>query len=110
MGVGRERFSNSRGCVARARSRVTLSKMLVKFSELVFLLHWNVKSALPLLRSSPRSPLYEWGYAFLSNAGGALGEHDWTGLEGTRCCTYARGITDWPMRERIENESKKKKA
>ena len=69
MGVGRERCSNSRGELlkqprlcgmsARARSRVKLRKMLVKFSELVFLLHWNVKSAPPLLRPSPRSLLYE---------------------------------------------------
>ena len=35
------------------------AQMLVKFSELVFLLHWNVKSAPPLLRPSPRSLLYE---------------------------------------------------
>ena len=39
---------------------MTLRKMLVQFSELVFfLLHRNVKSASPLLRSSPRSLLYE---------------------------------------------------
>jgi len=38
---------------------VTLRKMLVQFSEIVFLLHWNVKSAPPLLRSRPRSLLYE---------------------------------------------------
>jgi len=46
MGVGRERCSNSRGALlkqprlcgmsARARSRVTLRKMLVQFSELFF--------------------------------------------------------------------------
>jgi len=41
MGVGRERCSNSRGCVgcglsARARSRVTQRKMLVQFPELAF--------------------------------------------------------------------------
>ena len=48
------------GMSARARSRVTLRKMLVQFSELVFFwLHWNVKSAPPLLRPSPRSLLYE---------------------------------------------------
>ena len=29
-----------------------------------FLLHWNVKSAPPLLRSSPRSLLYEWALPF----------------------------------------------
>ena len=42
-----------------ARSGVMLRKILVKFFELVFLLHWNVKSAPLLLRSSPRSLLYE---------------------------------------------------
>ena len=38
---------------------MTRRKMLVQFYELFLLLHWNVKSALPLLRSSPRSLLYE---------------------------------------------------
>jgi len=42
-----------------AMSRVTLRKMPVEFSELVFLLHWNVKSLPPLLRPSPRSLLFE---------------------------------------------------
>jgi len=58
---------------ARARSRVAaLRNMLEQFSELV-LLHWNVKSAPPLLISSPQSPLFEWVQPFPTpGAGGAL--------------------------------------
>jgi len=38
---------------------LTLRSMLVQFSELVFLLHWNVKSSPSLLRPSPRSLHFE---------------------------------------------------
>jgi len=41
-----------------------LRKVLVEFSGLVFMLHWNVKSAPPLIRPNPRSLLYEGAQPF----------------------------------------------
>jgi len=46
---------------ARARSQVALRKILVQFSELVFLLHWNVKSAPPLLRARAQPAVWLCG-------------------------------------------------
>ena len=59
------------GLSASARSRVTLHKMLVQFSELVFVVALNVKSAPPSLRIQPAQPPLRMSSAF-PNAGGEL--------------------------------------
>ena len=72
MGVGRERCSNSRGCVAvLARPRVTLRKMLVQLSELFFLVALECQICAALAKVQPAQPPLRMSSAF-PNAGGAV--------------------------------------
>ena len=76
MGVGRERCSNSQqprlfGMSARARSRVTLRKVFVQFSELGFVVALECQICAALAKVQPAQPPLRMSSAF-PNAGGAV--------------------------------------
>ena len=59
------------GMSARARSRVTLRKMLAQFSDLVFVLALECQICAAFATVQPAQPPLRMRYAF-PNAGGAL--------------------------------------